>query len=95
MQLHSACNTITNREIMGQDTVLLGGLGFLLFGGVAWFLWDRLQQSNWSVRAKRLGTYALVGSIIIVAILIIDWHSSNYKAGYETSYLYNSGVNLS
>ena len=70
---------------MGQDTVLLGGLGFLLAAGIGWFLLEKLQNSKLPVRTKRLGTYALVGAIIIVAIYVIDWHSSNYKAAYETS----------
>ena len=69
---------------MGQDTVLLGGLGFLLAGGVVWFLLERLQSSQLSERTKRVGTYGLVGLIIVIAILVIDWHSSSYKADYQS-----------
>lgn len=69
---------------MGQDTVLLGGLGFLLAGGVVWFLLERLQSSQLSQRTKRIGTYGLVGLIIVIAIWVIDWHSSSYKADYQS-----------
>jgi len=72
---------------MGQDTVLIGGLGFLFAAGVGWFLLEKVQASTWSLRAKRLATYALVGGIIAIAIYVIDWHSSNYKASFDTSSL--------
>ena len=72
---------------MGQDTVLIGGLGFLLAAGVAWFLLEKLQKSKLPLRTKRLGTYALVGGLIAVAIVVIEWHSANYKRNHETSAL--------
>ncbi|MGC6516452.1 MAG: hypothetical protein ACON49_00310 [Candidatus Puniceispirillaceae bacterium] len=65
---------------MLQDTVLVGGGAFLISGAVIWFLLNKVNESSWSLRAKRMANYALLACLIGVAIFVIDWHSSNYKA---------------
>ena len=67
-------------QTMFEDTVLLGGIGFLLAGGVIWYLHERMEKSSWPTSRKRLGTYALMAILAGLAIYIIDWHASSYKA---------------
>jgi len=67
---------------MLQDTVLVGGFAFLICGAIIWVLLNKVNESDWPIRKKRLATYGLVGFLIAVAIFVIDWHSSNYKANY-------------
>ena len=67
---------------MLQDTVLVGGFAFLICGAIVWVLLNKVNESDWPIRKKRLATYSLVGFLIAVAIFVIDWHSSNYKANY-------------
>ena len=69
---------------MLQDTVLMGGLLFLVSGAIIWFLLNKVNSSQWPMRSKRLATYALLAVLIAVAIFVIYWHSSNYKANYGT-----------
>ena len=69
---------------MLQDTVLVGGFAFLISGAIVWVLLNKVNESDWPIRKKRLATYGLVGFLIAVAIFVIDWHSSNYKANYAT-----------
>ena len=72
---------------MFQDTVLVGGAGFLLAGGVIWLLLQRISSSSMTERSKRMLNYLLMGILVAVAIYIIDWHSSNYKDNYSVSEL--------
>ena len=67
---------------MLQDTVLMGGAVFLISGAVIWFLLNKVNASQVSAQKKRLANYALLACLIAVAIFVIDWHSSNYKANY-------------
>ena len=71
---------------MLQDTVLVGGFAFLICGAIIWVLLNKVNESDWPIRKKRLATYGLVGFLIAVAIFVIDWHSSNYKANYAELY---------
>ena len=72
---------------MFQDTVLVGGAGFLLAGGFIWLLLQRISSSSMTERSKRMLNYLLMGILVAVAIYIIDWHSSNYKDNYSVSEL--------
>ena len=67
---------------MLQDTVLVGGFAFLVSGGVIWVLLNKVGASKMSERAKRMATYGLLACLVAVAIFVIDWHSTNYKANY-------------
>jgi hypothetical protein len=59
---------------------------------VIWVLLNKVGASKMSERAKRMATYGLLACLIAVAILVIDWHSSNYKATYGTdgAFLFDS-----
>jgi len=70
---------------MFQDTVLVGGAGFLIAGGIIWLLLQRILSSSLSERAKRMLTYLLVATLVAVAIFVIDWHSQNYKSKHAVS----------
>jgi len=70
---------------MFQDTVLVGGAGFLLAGGVIWLLLQKISSSSMKDRSKRMLTYLLVGLLVAVAIFVIDWHSRNYKSKHAVS----------
>jgi len=70
---------------MFQDTVLVGGAGFLLAGGVIWLLLQKISSSSMTDRSKRMLTYLLVGLLVAVAIFVIDWHSRNYKDKFAVS----------
>ena len=74
---------------MLQDTVLVGGFAFLISGAIVWVLLNKVNESDWPIRKKRLSTYGLIGFLIAVAIFVIDWHSSNYKANYAEMMFYN------
>ena len=70
---------------MLQDTVLVGGFAFLLSGGLVWVLLDKVKKSSWNDRSKRLANYVLIGFLIAVAVIVIDWHSTNYKASHAST----------
>jgi hypothetical protein len=72
---------------MGQDTVLIGGLGFLLAGGLVWLILRHVEKQDWPARNKRLVHYALFAGLAVLAILIMRWHAAEYQAGYATSWL--------
>ena len=74
---------------MLQDTVLVGGFAFLVSGGIIWVLLKKVEASKMSTRAKRMANYGLLACLIAVAVLVIDWHSTNYKANYG-----NDGASL-
>ena len=65
---------------MLQDTVLVGGFAFLISGAVIWVLLNKVNASDWTARTKRMANYALIACLIAMAVIVIDWHSSNYKA---------------
>ena len=77
---------------MLQDTVLVGGFAFLICGAIIWVLLNKVNESDWPIRKKRLATYGLVGLLIAVAIFVIDWHSSNYKANYADLHLNKTAI---
>ena len=76
---------------MGQDTVLIGGLGFLLAGGLVWLILRFVEKQDWPARNKRLVQYALFAGLAVLAILIMRWHAAEYQASYATSWLLSPG----
>ena len=70
-----------------MDTVLIGGFAFLASGGIIWLVLSRLQNSEVSDRKKRLLTYCLLGLLVIMVIVVMQWHAENYKQNYQSSYL--------
>lgn len=70
-----------------MDTVLIGGFAFLAIGAIIWLVLSRLQNSEVSDRKKRLLTYCLLGLLVIMVIVVMQWHAENYKQNYQSSYL--------
>lgn len=70
-----------------MDTVLIGGFAFLAIGAIIWLVLSRLQNSEVSDRKKRLLTYCLLGLLVIMVIVVMQWHAENYKQNYLSSYL--------
>ena len=66
--------------MMTNDTVLLGGLGVLVLGGVIWFVAHRLVDSNLSARAKRLSVYLIIGGFVVSVVTVMRWHAESYIA---------------
>ena len=62
------------------DTVLWGGLVFLLAVGGMFLAMNRIDRSAMPDRKRRLLSYALLASIAILAIVIFRWHSVTYMA---------------
>lgn len=65
---------------MTSDTVLLGGLGVLVLGGVIWFVAQRLVDSNLSARAKRLSVYLIIVGFVVIVVMVMRWHAESYIA---------------
>ena len=63
-----------------MDTVLWGGLAFLLAAGVVFFISNKLDKVEMADRHRRLINYALLAGLAVMAILIFRWHSASYMA---------------
>ncbi|MDB2325222.1 diguanylate cyclase [Alphaproteobacteria bacterium] len=63
-----------------MDTVLWGGLAFLLAVGAMFLAMGRIDRSQLPDRTRRLVNYALLAGIVILAIVIFQWHSNSYLA---------------
>ena len=70
-----------------MDTVLIGGFAFLVSGAAVWLVLSRLQSSEISDRNKRLLTYFLLGLLVIMVIVVMQWHAENFKQNYQSSHL--------
>ena len=70
-----------------MDTVLIGGFAFLVSGAVVWLVLSRLQSSEISDRNKRLLTYFLLGLLVVMVIVVMQWHAENFKQNYQSSHL--------
>ena len=66
--------------MMTNDTVLLGGLGVLVLGGVIWFVAQRFVDSNLFARAKRLSVYLIIADFVVSVVMVMRWHAENYIA---------------
>ena len=64
-----------------MDTVLFGGLGFLILTGICFFLIRLVDNSSINNRKKRLLNYLILGLLVIITILIFKWHSATYLIG--------------
>jgi hypothetical protein len=61
-----------------MDTVLIGGLGFLILTGICFVVMEFIDNSSLKDKNKRLLNYLIIGVLIITTILIFRWHSSTY-----------------
>ena len=61
-----------------MDTVIFGGLGFLILCGISFTTMNFVDKSSLNDQNKRLFNYFILGVLIIATILIFRWHSSTY-----------------
>ncbi|MDC6451987.1 diguanylate cyclase [Alphaproteobacteria bacterium] len=61
-----------------MDTVLIGGIGFLILAGISFLLIRKVDNSSMTDKNKRLFNYIILGMLILVTIAIFKWHSSTY-----------------
>ena len=61
-----------------MDTVLFGGLGFLILVGISFIIIRKIDNSNLNLPKKRTLNYVVISILIIVTILVFKWHSSTY-----------------
>ena len=66
------------RKVFYMDTVLFGGLGFLILCGICFLTIRFIDRSSLKDTNKRLFNYAVLGTLIIATILIFRWHSGTY-----------------
>ena len=70
-----------------MDTVLICGFAFLVSGAAVWLVLSRLQSSEISDRSKRLLAYLLLGLLVVMVIVVMQWHAENFKQNYQSSHL--------
>lgn len=68
-----------------MDTVLIGGFVVLSSVAVIWFILSKLENIEMPDNKKRLLTYFLFAVFVIVVIVIMKWHSENYKQNFKSS----------
>jgi len=61
-----------------MDTVLIGGIGFLILTGIVFLLIKKVDNSSMNDKGKRILNYVILGTLILVTIAIFKWHSSTY-----------------
>ena len=61
-----------------MDTVLFGGLGFLILVGISFLIIRKIDNSDLTPQKKRTLNYVVISILIIVTILVFKWHSSTY-----------------
>ena len=61
-----------------MDTVLIGGIGFLILAGIVFVLIKKVDNSSMNDKGKRILNYVILGTLILVTIAIFKWHSSTY-----------------
>ncbi|MBL6680295.1 MAG: diguanylate cyclase [Proteobacteria bacterium] len=61
-----------------MDTVLIGGIGFLILAGISFLLIRIIDNSSMNSKNKRLFNYVILGFLVLVTIAIFKWHSSTY-----------------
>ena len=61
-----------------MDTVLTGGIGFLILAGIVFLLIRKVDNSSMNDKNKRILNYIILGTLVLVTIAIFKWHSSTY-----------------
>jgi uncharacterized Tic20 family protein len=64
--------------MFSMDTVLIGGIGFLILAGIVFLLIKKVDNSTMNDKGKRILNYVILGTLILVTIAIFKWHSSTY-----------------
>ena len=61
-----------------MDTVLIGGVGFLILVGISFLIMRKIDNSNLNETNKKVLNYGVIIFLIIATIVIFKWHSSTY-----------------
>lgn len=61
-----------------MDTVLIGGIGFLILAGIVFLLIKKVDNSSMNNKSKRIFNYVILSGLILITIVIFKWHSSTY-----------------
>ena len=61
-----------------MDTVLFGGLGFLILVGISFLIISKIDNSDLTETKKRTLNYVVISILIIATILVFKWHSTSY-----------------
>ena len=61
-----------------MDTVLIGGVGFLILVGISFLIMRKIDNSNLNETNKKVLNYGLIILLIVATILVFKWHSSTY-----------------
>ena len=61
-----------------MDTVLIGGVGFLILVGISFLIMRKIDNSNLNETTKKALNYGVIIFLIIATILVFKWHSSTY-----------------
>lgn len=61
-----------------MDTVLIGGVGFLILVGISFLIMRKIDNSNLNETNKKALNYGVIIFLIIATILVFKWHSSTY-----------------
>ena len=61
-----------------MDTVLIGGVGFLILVGISFLIMRKIDNSNLNETNKKVLNYGVIILLIIATILVFKWHSSTY-----------------
>ena len=61
-----------------MDTVLIGGVGFLILVGISFLIMRKIDDSNLNETNKKVLNYGVIIFLIIATILVFKWHSSTY-----------------
>lgn len=61
-----------------MDTVLIGGVGFLILVGISFLIMKKIDNSNLNETNKKVLNYGVIIFLIIATILVFKWHSSTY-----------------
>ena len=61
-----------------MDTVLIGGVGFLILVGISFLIMKKIDNSNLNETNKKVLNYGVIIFLIVATILVFKWHSSTY-----------------
>ncbi|MDA7599416.1 diguanylate cyclase [Alphaproteobacteria bacterium] len=65
-----------------MDTVLWGGLAFLVAVGIAFLAMGKVDKSSLADRHKRVINFFILGALVALTFAVFQWHSATYMANY-------------
>ena len=61
-----------------MNTILFSGLGLLILAGISFLIFKKIENSGLAERNKTILNYVVISMLILVTILVFNWHSSAY-----------------